>query len=91
MYSKTKRKRRKEEAHAEIKSGGSGNAPLRAAWKAVLCGGRSYPHGLIAVLRLTENQQELAHAQALPLRVAGASPVGYANKGGLASSVLSNR
>lgn len=31
MYSKTKQKRRKEEAHAEVKSGGSGNAPLRAA------------------------------------------------------------
>ena len=31
MYSKTKRKRRKEEAHAEVKYVGSGNAPLRAA------------------------------------------------------------
>lgn len=31
MHSKTKRKRRKEEAHAEAKFGGSGNAPLRAA------------------------------------------------------------
>ena len=31
MCSKTKRKRRKEEAYAEAESGGSRNAPLRAA------------------------------------------------------------
>ena len=39
--------------------------------KTVLCGGRPYTHGLNAVLRLTENRQKLAHAEAMPLRVAG--------------------
>ena len=43
----------------------------------------------MTVLRLTDNRQELAHAEALPLRVAGASPVGYADKGGLCAVLLS--
>lgn len=37
---------------------------------------------LVAVLRLTENWQELAHAKALPLRVAGLTLMGYADIGG---------
>mgnify|MGYP007003806059 CR=1 FL=1 len=50
--------------------------------EAVLCGGRSDTHGLNPVLRLTENRQELAHAEALPMRVAGIPLVGYADTGG---------
>ena len=37
---------------------------------------------LVAVLRLTEDRQELAHAEAMPMRVAGNSLVGYADNGG---------
>lgn len=38
------------------------------------------PTGLTPVLRLSENRQELAYAEALPVCIAGTSPVGYAHK-----------
>ena len=46
------------------------------------CGGQPYPHRLVAVLRLTEDRKELAHAEAMFMRVAGTSLVGYADNGG---------
>ena len=50
--------------------------------KPSFCGGQPYPHRLVAVLRLTEDRQELAHAEAMFMRVAGTSLVGYADNGG---------
>ena len=40
------------------------------------------PDRIVAVLRLTEDRQELAHAEAMFMRVAGTSLVGYADNGG---------
>ena len=37
---------------------------------------------LIAVLRLTEDRQKLAHAEAMLMRVAGNPFMGYADNGG---------
>ena len=41
-----------------------------------------YPDRLIAVLRLTEDRQKLAHAEAMLMRVAGNPFMGYADNGG---------
>lgn len=40
------------------------------------------PDRLIAVLRLTEDRQKLAHAEAMLMRVAGNPFMGYADNGG---------
>ena len=49
------------------------------------------PHGLVAVLRFTENRQELAHAETMPVRVAGNPFMGYANIGGRCALPVSRR
>lgn len=40
------------------------------------------PHRLVAVLRLTEDRQELAHAEAVLMRVAGNPLMGHDDNGG---------
>ena len=40
------------------------------------------PDRLVAVLRLTEDRQELAHAEIVFMRVAGNPLMGYADNGG---------
>lgn len=81
MCNKTNQKRRKW-FYAAITDGEGQHASLWTTWKTILCGRQSYSHGLVAVLRFTEDRQDLAHVKFLLLCVArftfiGYFPVGY--------------